>query len=62
MLLIDYYFYFYNLEEYQRNREICFIMICLLMLLGIGWGIEKIRDKFVYKVKNEKVRKILRRF
>ena len=62
MLLIDYYFYFYNLDESKRTKEILSIMACLLLLLFLGLMLEKIKNRYIYKVKNEKLRKILRKF
>ena len=62
MLLIDYYFYFYNLDESQRNKEILGIIACLVILLFLGLLLEKIKNRYIYKVKNEKLRKILKKF
>ena len=61
MLLTDYYFYFYNLEESQRNKELLIIAICLGILLIIGLVIERVKYKFMYKAKNEHIRNFLKK-
>ena len=61
MLLVDYYFYFNNLEQCKRNEELQIFLVILAILIIISVIIEFLKHKYMYKAKNEKVRKLLRK-
>lgn len=61
MLWVDYYLYLNNLEETERNVQVLLLIGLIAILFFIAAGIEIFKDKYLHKIKNESVRKFIKK-
>ncbi len=61
MMWLDYYLYLYNLEEYQRIKEVMVIVAILITLLIIAFSVDYFKEYHLDKIKNKRIRNFIKK-